>query len=59
MNDFQMSFLANDRQRDLQAEADRQRRARPTPQSQAHSHKAHPVARYLSLSPLLSRIVSF
>ena len=59
MNDFQMSFLANDRQRGLQAEADRQRRARPARQSQSHSRKARPVARYLSLSPLLSRIVFF
>jgi hypothetical protein len=59
MNDFQMSFLASDRNHDLQAEADRQRRARPAPQSQARSRKARPVARYLSLSPLLSRIVFF
>jgi hypothetical protein len=59
MNDFQMSFLASDRNHDLQAEADRQRRARPAPQSQARSRKAGPVARYLSLSPLLSRIVFF
>ncbi len=57
MNDFQMSFLASDRNHGLQAEADRQRRARSAPQSQARGRKAKPVARYLS--PLLSRIVFF
>ncbi len=49
MNDFQMSFLANDRQAALRAEADRHRTARAADQARTRSRSARPRRTWLGL----------